>query len=133
MKPYLIRLLPNQDIKQELIEFSRINSISVGSIISAVGSVSEMNVRIADGKTVVDSLEYREVFALSGTVIQNNLHAHIAAINSSMEVFGGHLMVGCIVHTTMEITLLDLSDDIHAKRIYDENTGYDELFIDKAQ
>jgi predicted DNA-binding protein with PD1-like motif len=132
MKSHLIRLLPNQDIKQELIEFSRLNSISVGSIISAVGSVSIMNVRIADGKTVVDSNEYREVFALSGTIIQNKIHAHIAAINSSMEVFGGHLMVGCIVHTTMEITLLDLSDDIHAQRIYDENTGYDELFIDKA-
>lgn len=132
MKPYLIRLLPNQDIKQELIEFTRINSISVGSIISAVGSVSEMNVRIADGKTVVDSHEYREVFALSGTIVQNKIHAHIAGINSSMEVFGGHLMVGCIVHTTMEITLLDLSDDIHASRIYDENTGYVELFIDKA-
>jgi predicted DNA-binding protein with PD1-like motif len=132
MKSHLIRLLPNQDIKQELIEFSRLNSISVGSIISAVGSVSIMNVRIADGKTVVDSNEYREVFALSGTIIQNKIHAHIAGINSSMEVFGGHLMVGCIVHTTMEITLLDLSDDIHAQRIYDENTGYDELFIDKA-
>jgi len=40
-------------------------------------------------------------------------------------------MLGCLVNTTMEITLLDLSDDVSAQRKYDENTGYDELFVDK--
>ncbi len=38
-------------------------------------------------------------------------------------------MDGCIVHTTMEITLLDLSDDIQAERTYDSETGYDELNV----
>lgn len=133
MKSYLLRLTPNQDIKQELINFSQANMITVGSIVSAVGSVSKMSVRVADGKTVIESIENREVFALSGTIVQNKVHAHIAAINPSMEVFGGHLMVGCLVHTTMEITILDLSDDISAQRKYDENTGYDELFVDKKR
>lgn len=129
MKPYLIRLKPNQDIKEELIQFSIKYNIKVGSIVSAVGSVSEMKVRIADGKTVVHDVENREVFALSGTLVRHQLHAHIAAINTKMEVFGGHLMVGCLVHTTMEFTLLDMSDTINASREYDENTGYDELFV----
>lgn len=129
MKPYLIRLNPNQDIKQELIQFSVNNNIKVGSIVSAVGSVSQINVRIADGKTVVKDRENREVFALSGTLIRNQIHVHIAAINTKMEVFGGHLMDGCLVHTTMEITILDMSDTINAIREYDENTGYDELFV----
>lgn len=131
MKTYLIRLTPNQDIKQEIIDFSITNNISTGSIVSAVGSVSSMKVRVADGKTVLESIENREVFALTGTIIQNKVHAHIAAINPRMEVFGGHLMIGCIVHTTMEITILDLSDEINAKRLFDNETGYDELFIDK--
>lgn len=131
MKTYLLRLMPNQDIKQEIINFSLVNNITVGSIVSAVGSVSRMNVRVADGKTAMERIENCEVFALSGTIVQNKVHAHIAAINLSMDVFGGHLMVGCLVHTTMEITLFDLSDDISAQRKYDDNTGYDELFIDK--
>lgn len=130
MKSYLIRLTPKQDIKLELINFSQVNNITVGSIVSVVGSVSKMNVRVADGKTSIESVENREVFALSGTIVHNKVHAHIAAINPSMEVFGGHLMVGCLVHTTFEITLLDLSEDISAQRKYDDRTGYDELFID---
>ena len=69
MKPYLIRLKPKQDIKKELIQFSKKYNIKVGSIVSAVGSVSEMKVRIADGKTVVHDVENREVFALSGTLV----------------------------------------------------------------
>lgn len=131
MKSYLLRLTLNQDIKQELMNYSQSNKISVGSIVSAVGSVSKLSVRVADGKTVIESIENREVFALTGTIVQNKVHAHIAAINPSMQVFGGHLMEGCLVHTTMEITLLDLSDDVSAQRKYDENTGYDELFVDK--
>lgn len=132
MKSYLLRLTPHQDIKQELINFSHINNITVGSIVSAVGSVSKMNVRVSDGKTVLESIEKREVFALSGTIVQHKVHVHVAAINPSMEVFGGHLMIGCIVHTTMEITLIDLSEEIRASRQYDENTGYDELLVDKV-
>ncbi len=131
MKSYLFRLMPDQDIKDELVKFAESNNIKVGSIVSAVGSVSRMNVRVADGKTVIENNENREVFALTGTIVQNKVHAHIAAINPSMEVFGGHLMVGCLVNTTMEITVLDLSDDVVAHRVFDENTGYDELFIDK--
>ena len=102
MNPYLIRLKPNQDIKQELIQFSIKYNIKVGSIVSAVGSVSKMNVRIADGKTVVQDEENREVFAFSGTLVRHQIHAHIAAINTKMEVFGGHLMDGCLVHTTID-------------------------------
>ncbi len=131
MKSYLFRLMPDQDIKEELVKFAESNNIKVGSIVSAVGSVSRMNVRVADGKTVIENNENREIFALTGTIVQNKVHAHIAAINPSMHVFGGHLMVGCLVNTTMEITVLDLSDEISAQRKYDDNTGYDELFVDK--
>ncbi len=84
-----------------------------------------MQVRIADGKSVVCDTQNREVLSLSGTLINGKIHAHIGAISTKMDVFGGHLMDGCIVHTTMEITLLDLSDDIQAERTYDSETGYD--------
>lgn len=88
-----------------------------------------MKVRIADGKSIVSDNQNREVLSLSGTIIHGKIHAHIGAISTSMDVFGGHLMDGCIVHTTMEITLLDLSEEIQAERIYDSETGFDELSI----
>ena len=129
MKPYLLRLKPNQDIKQELLKFVLDRNTKVASIVSALGSVSSMQVRIADGKSVVCDTQYREVLSLSGTLINGKIHAHIGAISTKMDVFGGHLLDGCIVHTTMEITLLDLSDDVYAERTYDSETGYDELNV----
>lgn len=129
MKPYLLRLKPNQDIKLELLKYAQERNIKTASIVSAVGSVSSMKVRIADGKTIVGDDQNREVLSLSGTLINGKIHAHIVAISTRMDVIGGHLMEGCIVHTTMEITLLDLSEDVQAERIFDSETGYDELNV----
>ena len=127
MKPYLLRLKPNQDIKLELLKYAQERNIKTASIVSAVGSVSSMKVRIADGNSIVSDDQNREVLSLSGTLINGKIHAHIGAIATRMDVFGGHLMEGCVVHTTMEITLLDLSEEIRAERIYDSETGFDEL------
>ena len=129
MKPYLLRLKPNQDVKLELLRYAQERNIKTASIVSAVGSVSSMKVRIADGRTIVSDTHNREVLSLSGTLINGKIHAHIGAISMRMDVFGGHLMEGCIVHTTMEITLLDLSEDVQAERIFDSETGYDELNV----
>lgn len=129
MKPYLLRLKPNQDIKLELLKYAQERNIKTASIVSAVGSVSSMKVRIADGKTIASDTYNREVLSLSGTLINGKIHAHIGAISTRMDVFGGHLMEGCIVHTTMEITLLDLTEDVQAERIFDSETGYDELNV----
>ena len=129
MKPYLLRLKPNQDIKLELLKYAQERNIKTASIVSAVGSVSSMKVRIADGRTIVSDTHNREVLRLSGTLINGKIHTHIGAISTRMDVFGGHLMEGCVVHTTMEITLLDLSEDVQAERIFDSETGYDELNV----
>ena len=129
MKPYLLRLKPNQDVKLELLRYAQERNIKTASIVSAVGSVSSMKVRIADGKTIVGDDQNREVLSLSGTLINGKIHAHIGAISTRMDVIGGHLMEGCIVHTTMEITLLDLFVDVQAERIFDSETGFDELNV----
>ena len=129
MKPYLLRLKPNQDVKLELLRYAQERNIKTASIVSAVGSVSSMKVRIADGKTIASDTYNREVLSLSGTLINGKIHAHIGAISTRMDVFGGHLMEGCIVHTTMEITLLDLTEDVQAERTFDSETGYDELNV----
>ena len=129
MKPYLLRLKPNQDVKLELLRYAQERNIKTAYIASAVGSVSSMKVRIADGRTIVSDTHNREVLSLSGTLINGKIHTHIGAISTRMDVFGGHLMEGCIVHTTMEITLLDLSEDVQAERIFDSETGFDELNV----
>ena len=123
----VIRLKPNTDLKRALLDVE----VDSGAIISAVGSLRSMCVRIADGKSTQEHHENMEVISLSGTLTKGHLHAHIAAINGNMQVIGGHLMEGCIVNTTMEIAIQDFSDQYNNERHYDEATGYDELVVIK--
>lgn len=126
-KTVVYRFKPHQDLKKALSELA----IDSGSIISAVGSVSLMCVRVADGKSIEEHHENMEVISFSGTLTKGHIHAHIAAINGKMNVFGGHLMDGCIVNTTMEIVILDFSDEYDNRRENDLQTGYDELVVIK--
>ena len=126
-KTCVIRLKPKVDIKKAL----KALDIDSGSIVSGVGSVSKMCCRIDDGVTVLEHHEPMEIIAFSGTMTKKNLHIHIAGINGKMEMFGGHLMDGCIVNTTMEIVILDFSDEYQNTRVFDEHTGYDELVVNK--
>lgn len=125
----MLRLYPNQDLKRSLIEFCKNNGIQSGAIVSAVGSFSTMRVRIADGKSMVEDTQNRELLSLCGTLTGESVHLHVSAINSTMEILGGHLMEGCIIHTTLELVILDLSDLYKNKREYDSQTGYDELVV----
>ncbi|MEI7667583.1 MAG: PPC domain-containing DNA-binding protein [Erysipelotrichaceae bacterium] len=125
----LFRLLPNTDLKQGILTFCTNHDFQVACIISAVGSLKQITVRIADGKTIYTETKDMEVLSLSGTIVHNQIHAHISAIDHTMHIVGGHLMDGCVIHTTMELCILDLTDQVSAERVYDSNTGYDELSI----
>lgn len=126
-KIYMLRLKPHQDLKLSIKEYMLEHSIQTGAILSAVGSLSHMKVRVADGKSTRQSDEARELISLSGTLSDGHIHAHIAAINEKMDVFGGHLLEGCIIHTTMELVIGDYSKIYESHRVTDEVTGYDEL------
>lgn len=129
IKYIMMRLEPKSDLKLSLLEKMAQENIQSGSIVSAVGSLSHMRVRIADGKTTEEHHENMELISLSGTLTDGHIHAHLSAINGDMEVFGGHLLEGCLVNTTMELVLLDLSAVFENKRVLDPKTGYDELKV----
>lgn len=129
----MCRLQPKADLKKSLVEFMKLNEIQSGAILSAVGSLAHMCVRIADGKTSEEHHENMELISLSGTLTSGHIHAHLSAINGKMEVFGGHLLEGCIVNTTLELVIVDLSENFQNQRVYDEQTGYDELVVIKKE
>lgn len=58
----------------------------------------------------------------------NNLIIIIIIYYISGTVIGGHLMKGCIIRTTAEITITE-AIDLTFKREYDDSTGYDELSV----
>ncbi|PKM89510.1 MAG: DUF296 domain-containing protein [Firmicutes bacterium HGW-Firmicutes-10] len=127
MQTIVKRLLPSQDIKKSLSTLLDEHQLAAAAIISAVGSVSEYALRVSDGSSVISGFENREIVSLSGILTKDGIHAHVSLSGLNGSVIGGHLMEGCLVHTTLEIVLLSL--DTELTRIYDPITGYKELVV----
>lgn len=58
------------------------------------------------------------------------VHAHISVANDKGEVLGGHLMSGCTVSLTGELTLVE-TPDIRLRRKFDEMTRLHLLMSDE--
>ena len=129
---YLVfRLKPGSDLYQGIITQCVKHRIKAGAIISAVGCVSQVCFRKADGKTIYQEISDFEVTSLSGTISEDGIHVHIQFCDDSLRCIGGHLQGGTIVNTTMEIVILDLQAEYRLTRVFDETTGYDELEVEK--
>lgn len=120
------RLIPGQDLKRSLEDIRGKNHLKSGVIICMVGSLDQTVLRMADGnkKTINGPLE---IVSATGTIATDGIHVHLAVSDSEGIVTGGHLMSGSQVHTTVELCILN-SEKIF-KRVFDPETGYDELVI----
>jgi uncharacterized protein len=128
MKIYALRLKPNQDLRVELEKFTKENKISAGFIITAVGSLKETKIRLADKS---DSTVFEgkfEIVSLVGTLAQDGVHLHISLSDGSGKTIGGHLTEGCKIYTTAEI-VIGTTDEIVFTRETDKETTYKELKI----
>lgn len=123
------RMLPGQDIKERLSFFLEEYQLSAAAIISAAGSVKEYVIRVSDGSSVISGNGNREIVSLSGILTEDGIHVHVALSGLDGLVIGGHLMEGCLVHTTLEVVMMSLDDDL--RREFDPDTGYKELVIKK--
>ena len=121
------RLKKGMDLKEEIEDFVIKNKTS-GAVISGVGSLSHLIIRLADGDTILERDEEFEIVSLMGTLSEDGVHLHIAVSSKDGNTLGGHLKNGSIINTTCEVVLL-LFSDIKLKREFDDDTGYDELVI----
>lgn len=124
---HCFRLTKGMDLKKEIEDYAINNKIS-GVILSSVGCLSKIAIRLADGKTVFEDEQPYEIVSVMGTLSKDGVHLHISASDSEGVTIGGHLKNGCIVNTTAEVVILEMKD-IEFSREYDESTGYDELVI----
>jgi len=124
---HCFRLTKSSDLKKEIESYTINNKIS-GVILCAVGCLSKLSIRLADGESILEKEGMFEIVSITGTLSEDGVHIHISVSDESGNTIGGHLKDGCIVNTTAEI-VLNIFDNIKFKREYDENTGYDELVI----
>lgn len=120
------RLLPGQDLRLEIEKIVKENNIKAGVVLSMVGSLTILRLRVADGKTVKEWSGQFEIVSATGTLAQADCHIHISAADINGAIIGGHLKDRCIIGTTVEIVLL-VFEDIEYKRLLDPKTGYNEL------
>ncbi len=126
-KSIVERLKPGEELHSALKRITFEHGIKAGVIVSAVGSLTVANLRMAganEAKTLQGPLE---IVSATGTVSDTSMHVHLSVADSNGKTTGGHLVPGSKVFTTVELVILDLSDEWTFNRTPDEQTTYVEL------
>lgn len=132
MRTYSIRLRPGQDLKQELDALVAQKRIGAGVMLTCVGSLADVAIRLANQEGPTRWHGHFEIVSLVGTLSINGSHLHIAVSDSTGQTVGGHLLEGCKVYTTAEI-VIGMMPDLNYTREPDPTYGYRELVIRKKQ
>lgn len=128
-----LRLEPGQDLKGELEDLLERESISAGFVITCVGSLKRVKLRMAGAKPeeqdIREIVGHFEIVSLVGTLSVDGVHMHMAVSDDKGQVTGGHLKEGCIVHTTAEL-VVGVDEVMTYRRVLDDQTGFPELVIE---
>lgn len=121
------RLKPGEEFHSALKRVAFEHKLKAGVIVCAVGSLSVASLRMAgasESKTIEGPLE---IVSITGTLSDTSMHVHLSVSDSTGKTIGGHLVAGCKVFTTVELVVLDLSNEWVFDRKTDEQTTYLEL------
>ena len=129
-KIHSLRLLPGNDLKKSVELFVKKNKIKAGVILSSVGSLTVAELRFADQKIPSKIKGPFEIIQLNGTVTVHGLHLHLGLSDSKGHMIGGHLLPGCLIHTTCELVILEMKDREFIREL-DYQTSYKELLVKK--
>jgi predicted DNA-binding protein with PD1-like motif len=128
MKAYSVRLLPNSDLKNQIVNFCSESQISAGVILSSVGSLKIAILRLSDTKVGTAFQGPFEILSLNGTLSENGVHLHLCISDAQGKTFGGHLIEGCLIHTTCELIIGEIPNTTFTREL-DPQTNYMELKI----
>lgn len=140
-----LRLPPGADVYATLEEVARREKIASGLILSGLGSLKQItlrNVRLFPKEFPIQDrhriytprAEPMELLVLTGNISQRDgevhVHAH-AVVSSGLEegaVYGGHLVEGCLVLSTVEIVICAIQGMTMIREM-DPQTRVVELFF----
>ena len=125
---YSFRLKPDQDLKKELQAFALQNKLKAAAIVSGVGSLKKVCLRLANGKDIKTFEGCHEIVSMTGTLWETGMHVHLSASDPEGKTIGGHLVDGNPIYTTCEIVLIEQTDlEFHREK--DPTYGYLELVV----
>lgn len=125
---YSFRLCPDQDLKAEIFRIARENNLKAAVLVSGVGSLKKLTLRLANGQQISTFEGPHEIVSITGTVSAEAMHVHLSAADSSGRTVGGHLVDGNPIYTTCELVLIEQTR-IEYHREKDPTYGYMELVV----
>lgn len=128
MKTHTLRLHPHQDLKVQLDTFAQTHNLEAACILTCVGSLRRAVLRYANQEQSTQLDDKFEIVSLTGTFSKYGSHYHISISDGEGRTTGAHLLEGCLIYTTAEIVIGELTDVSFLREI-DSATGYDELYI----
>lgn len=130
METICFRLNSGDKLREAIYQIAKERNIQAGIVLTCVGSLQEINIRLAGAEQNISLKKSYEILSLTGTF--NNLkqgHFHISISDSNGNCLGGHLLSDNLVATTAEIVLGILPGKKFMRK-EDPNTGYLELVIE---
>jgi len=123
-----LRLLPGQDLKNELDRLIEKKNIAAACVVTCVGSLTRAVLRFANQEQATELNGHFEIVSLTGTLSKHGSHCHIALSDEHGRTYGAHLLEGCKIYTTAEI-VIGVLPTLRFSRSLDARTGYPELEI----
>ncbi|MCX5496684.1 DUF296 domain-containing protein [Kaistia dalseonensis] len=125
---YAMRLKPGEDVLDTLQAFVTANDIKAAGIVTVVGSLTHAMIRYAARPVGALREGLFEIVSMIGTVEATGCHVHISCSDENGDMFGGHMLSGCLTRTTCEIVLVELTDMVFSRE-YCPISTWDELVI----
>ena len=95
-----------KNLYKEIVNYAKRDNLSAVSVLSCVGSLQKLNIRLASGKNFLQKTENFEIVSLVGCVSPQRVHLHISISDDKGISYGGHLVEeDNLVFTTAEIVL----------------------------
>lgn len=132
MQTYSVRLRSGQDLKKEIDAIVRQQRIGAGAILTCVGSLTDVALRLANQEGPTVWRGHFEIVSLVGTLSMNGSHLHLSVSDSTGKTLGGHLVDGCRIYTTAEL-VIGVMPEIDYVREVDPTFGYKELVVKKRK
>ncbi len=123
---YIMRLKPGQEVKTEVQKLAKEKHLQAASIVSAMGSLTDVAIRLANKEPTSKYQGHFEVVSLSGYLAENEFHVHMAVSDDEGKTIGGHMMDGNIVYTTL-VLVIEGHLRYQYRREYDPASKYNEL------
>jgi predicted DNA-binding protein with PD1-like motif len=129
VRTHIFRLRPGDDLLGGIRAYVNANHIQAAVLLSAVGSLTQASIRYANQPEAHIHTGHFEIVSITGTVEEGGEHVHLSIATGQGTMIGGHLMTGCKIYTTGEITLAELVGARFTRETDTQGSGWDELKI----